>query len=594
MSYQIYKSDGSLLSTIQDYTTDTSSTSLSLLGRGVSNFGSAIAMDFVHLLENFRNSSPPANPIEGQLWYQTYDATDPNNPIDVNKLFFYSGEEWILLSSVETGTTPPQEPKLGDFWLNPGDLQMYFWNGTNWSRTSNAQSTDTNPTDPVNGTPENGTVWFMMPEGMLWVYDTSLTSPQPAFVRQGGANAGKALTGGWRLVGPEAPSSKNVSTYYTQVTDTTGNLHDISVVQCNGEPLGIWSATEFDMDLTKSNAVLNFTSINAQNTASNSGTAHIFCGLTLNSSAPAVIGGKAISADYITGMAKDDFIGRGIDTTATPTWPISDNKITLGTSGNRWSEIYGATFYGGSSTPSTLDVSKVNFVGRASTGDKFTNNLTIASPSTSDVSGTVTFNGSEGSINAPLSITNTGFSHIQSWLQTSGILAAGPVYKNGSTTGYSGNMGTTTDHFNVIYSNTFDGTATSADYADLAERYEADQEYSPGTVVKIGGDKEITQTISRKDIRVFGVISTNPGYLMNKSAGTDETHPPVALNGRVPVNVVGPISKGDFIISSNIPGAAERCSDDEAETIPAMCIIGRALETNDSSDEKLVECYIGK
>ena len=74
-----------------------------------------------------------------------------------------------------------------------------------------------------------------------------------------------------------------------------------------------------------------------------------------------------------------------------------------------------------------------------------------------------------------------------------------------------------------------------ATYADLAERYEADSEYEPGTVVVFGGDKEITTTDVDADYRVAGVISTDPGLKLNSSAGDDKTHPYLALRGRAPV-----------------------------------------------------------
>ena len=85
----------------------------------------------------------------------------------------------------------------------------------------------------------------------------------------------------------------------------------------------------------------------------------------------------------------------------------------------------------------------------------------------------------------------------------------------------------------------FRGTSTSSEYSDLAERYEADAEYEPGTVVSLRGEKEITQSIEAMDTEVFGVISTAPGVEMNAGAGTDATHPFVALAGRIPCKVIG-------------------------------------------------------
>lgn len=103
----------------------------------------------------------------------------------------------------------------------------------------------------------------------------------------------------------------------------------------------------------------------------------------------------------------------------------------------------------------------------------------------------------------------------------------------------------------------FDGTASRSYYADLAERYETDTRYDVGTVVVIGGEKEITITHDRASVFVAGVISKNPGYMMNSEAGSDDTHPYVALRGRVPCKVIGPIKKGTLLVTSAYPGYAE-------------------------------------
>lgn len=116
---------------------------------------------------------------------------------------------------------------------------------------------------------------------------------------------------------------------------------------------------------------------------------------------------------------------------------------------------------------------------------------------------------------------------------------------------------------------------TSARYADLAERYFADSIYEPGTVVVIGGDREITVTKSHADVSVIGVISTNPAYIMNSESGNDEYHPCVALRGRVPCKVVGKIKKGDLLVSSSIPGYAEIMK----STDNPLAVIGKALES---------------
>tara|TARA_B100002019_G_scaffold293284_1_gene319847 strand:- start:3135 stop:4499 length:1365 start_codon:yes stop_codon:yes gene_type:complete len=119
----------------------------------------------------------------------------------------------------------------------------------------------------------------------------------------------------------------------------------------------------------------------------------------------------------------------------------------------------------------------------------------------------------------------------------------------------------------------FSGAATSARYADLAERYEADAQYDAGTVVVFGGDKEVTMANGEHDHRVAGVISSAPAYMMNSEAGDDATHPYVALTGRVPCKVTGEVFKGDLLVTSAMAGHA--MADNTAN---AGHMIGKALE----------------
>ena len=122
--------------------------------------------------------------------------------------------------------------------------------------------------------------------------------------------------------------------------------------------------------------------------------------------------------------------------------------------------------------------------------------------------------------------------------------------------------------------NVLNTTATSATYADLAERYAADKFYSIGSVVVIGGDAEITSTNKHGDTRVAGIISQNPAYMMNADAGDDRTHPYVALRGRVLCKVTGLINKGDLLVSSTFPEHAEAFKPGDDPN----AVVGKALE----------------
>jgi hypothetical protein len=198
---------------------------------------------------------------------------------------------------------------------------------------------------------------------------------------------------------------------------------------------------------------------------------------------------------------------------------------------------------------------------------------------------------------------------------SSGNFSAGMITANltGTVTGnVSGNAGTITSQaksatFTATSANTANqivlrdgsgnfsanimtGTATAARYADLAERYAADKEYAPGTVVVFGGDKEITTSNAKGDTRVAGVISTNPAHLMNSEAGDNVTHPPVALQGRVPCRVVGKIRKGDILVCAGVHGVAVAGGDN----IKVGSMIGKALEDYDSDHIGTIEIVVGR
>ena len=140
--------------------------------------------------------------------------------------------------------------------------------------------------------------------------------------------------------------------------------------------------------------------------------------------------------------------------------------------------------------------------------------------------------------------------------------------------------------WNDVYATTFQGTATSAQYADMAEIYSSDKEYEPGTVVKLGGEKEVTETNSFNDPEVFGVVSTNPAYLMNSEAEGVA----VALAGRVPCKVEGRIKKGERLVSGSKPGFAKALGDNEYDM---RSVIGRALVRKDTFDDDVIEVVVG-
>jgi hypothetical protein len=166
-------------------------------------------------------------------------------------------------------------------------------------------------------------------------------------------------------------------------------------------------------------------------------------------------------------------------------------------------------------------------------------------------------------------------------LITAGLISTSSITKTGSNA--VGNIGSSSNYFNQVFA-----TATTALYADVAERFAADDVLEPGTVVELGGTKEITKSTTDLSENVFGVISTRPAYTMNGGAGEDATHPKVAMTGRVPVNVIGVIRKGDRLVSAGA-GLARAARSGEAT---AFNVIGRSLVDKPTQDTGTIEAIV--
>lgn len=149
------------------------------------------------------------------------------------------------------------------------------------------------------------------------------------------------------------------------------------------------------------------------------------------------------------------------------------------------------------------------------------------------------------------------------------------------------NLGSTTAYWSVIY-----GTASRALYADLAENYQSDSHYGPGTVLVFGGSHEVTISSISHDTKVAGIVSTNPAYLMNSAlAGTGVNVVALALQGRVPCRVKGPVSKGTLLVTSDEPGVAMAC--DNTNYQPG-CIIGKSLQEISNDSIEVIEVVVGR
>jgi hypothetical protein len=249
--------------------------------------------------------------------------------------------------------------------------------------------------------------------------------------------------------------------------------------------------------------------------------------------------------------------------------PVANVTYDLGNATNRWNELFLA-----GSTLTLGNVVMKNVPGGNTVGfygPDGTTPATIASTSaTSDIANgtsSVSVIASGGNIR----FTVGGTSII-------GVTSSG-IY-NDQANGV-GNIGSSTAYFNTVFAK-----ATSAQYADLAEKYIADAEYAPGTVVIFGGEKEVTVSSADADRAVAGVVSTNPSYIMNSGLEAEYVAT-VALTGRVPTRVTGTVRKGDLMVSAGY-GLARAEADPKVGTV-----IGKALENHEGA-EGVIEVVVGR
>jgi hypothetical protein len=293
----------------------------------------------------------------------------------------------------------------------------------------------------------------------------------------------------------------------------------------------------------------------------------------------------------------------GTSIVGTLTTAAQTNITSVGTLGSLTvtGNISGGNILGGANVNATTHTgSTVNVTGNISGGNvsgtrgAFTNvagtletaaqtNITsVGTLGALTVTGNITFGGSLVDT-AALEIVTGSNGNITLSPNGTGVIVANKDIRNGQANGV-GNIGTVGGFFNTIFAK-----ATSAQYADLAEMYVADAEYDPGTVVEFGGTHEITISTQSHSTAVAGIISTNPSYLMN-STQTGDYVLPVALTGRVPCRVQGPVKKGDVLVASSTPGVAQRIG----MNWQPGCVVGKSMEVIDTAEIRTIEVAVGR
>ena len=244
-------------------------------------------------------------------------------------------------------------------------------------------------------------------------------------------------------------------------------------------------------------------------------------------------------------------------------------------------------------------LTSLNVTGAASVGTLNANTISVSSLTLTSLTST-TINGANYSMSGTFLPTSNGTLNLGGAAAAFGVIYgttfSGPTHTGTTFTGntFTGNTFTGTTYNGTTYNGTtfngttFSGTATTALYADLAECYEADAAYEPGTVLVFGTDTEVTIASGVNNPRIAGVVSTRPAHLMNSGLST-EFVAEVALQGRVPCKVVGTIKRGDMLTTSYIDGVAMVSSDPKVGTI-----IGKALQNYDSIEPGVIEVVVGR
>lgn len=484
MAYTINLTNGTILTTIADGTVNSTSCSLTLVGKNYAGYGTFLNTDLVHILENSASSTAPVTPLTGQLWWDS-----------AGNLKVYTGSVFRTLGTMTSSNSAPTSSVTGNAWWDTFNQQLNIYNGS-----------------------------------------------------------------GWVLIGPAFTSNTGQSgTIVGTIQDNTTASHVAVNVYVSNTLVGIISK---DTEYTPQTVISGFSTIKPGFNLSTAVASNKFVGTATNADSL----GSVAAANYARTDTAEIFNSNV---------SVNNNTgLTVGTSNNFRIGVSGTT---------TQLVNQVT-----------TANLEIIA----NVSGTsyssLRVNGQTGQVLIPNLATTGAF-------QTYGTLYAdageqSTSYLTGAVrvvggVGLTGNL-STNGNVNVlngnVYAQNFVGVATMALYADLAERFEADQIYDPGTVVKLGGDKEITIENDELSTDVLGVISTAPAYLMNAGAGTDSTHPPVALNGRVPVKVIGKTTKGQRLVSAGAGLARAATLDEDIN----YRVIGRCLENKDHDAVGLVQAIV--
>ena len=541
MAYKINNTFGTLLVTLADGTIDTTTTDLTLIGKGYAGFGEKLNENLIKLLENFNNTSAPNNKVQGQLWY---DKTN-------TQLNVYTGTKFKPVGSTANSATAPTNAVLGDMWFDTTNTQLYVYTGTAWTLIGPTTVAGSGVTQVFAESPEDNTgvkrsiLKLVANDAVVGVVSNL------AFTPSSSETLGAAL----------------ISAGYSTVAQGIQLSSSVSSAKFRG--------TATDSDSLGGVAAANYLRSNANDTTS--GTLGV-----LNDDGVTIGAGSDITMK----LSSDDF-------TIAQTTQDKDIIFTVNDGGTTTEalRIKGSTGRIEHLRVGDLTVDGTNTVMNTSTLT-VEDNIIELNRNVSSNSGMPSYSGLK--VNRGNASTATEQDLVWVWDETfaddgttihGNAGGAWTAFKSTDVGGSEMSAPTLVD----IRANVIHATATAAQYADLAERYATDTPLETGEVVILGGTQEITKCMEEKSNAVFGVVSDSPAYLMNAEAGNNDSHPAVALKGRVPVKLSGKGVAGDRIVSAGY-GEARVATLDECTTFN---VLGRLIKDKYNEETALTECVIG-
>jgi hypothetical protein len=437
----------------------------------------------------------------------------------------FLNENYIKLLENFTNPSAPNAPLTGQLWYDSTNALLKVYNGSIWKPISSSASGSSQPASPV-----TGDLWYDSANAQLKVWSGS------AFI----------------TVGPSYTTTSGTSGAVVEtILDSGSASHVVVKFFISNTVVGILSK---DSTFTPQTSISGFTTI--------------VPGFNLSSAiAGALFTGTVSTASTLQGITASQFLRS--DQAASSAYAVTVGSLLVG------SDLTVATSSGDVNVTNGTSNKDLNlFINKGGVSTK--------AIGITGTNGRVVL-GNDLNVTGAANVTGTTTLGVTS--VTGAITLAAQMLPSANI---SVELGSTSLRWANVWATTFRGTAITASYADLAERFEADSAYQPGTVVELGGDKEITAADQDLSDRVFGVISTRAGFLMNGEAGSDITHPPVAMQGRVPVRVIGTVKKGDRLVSA---GAGLARAADRRE-ITAFNVIGRSLEDKTTADEGVVEAIV--